>query len=66
MIRTRIKGDRDPGYGSTSKMLAESGVCLAKNSLPSTGGVLTPAAAMGSALLERLQANAGLSFEVLD
>ncbi len=66
VIRTRIKGDRDPGYGSTSKMLAECGVCLAKNSLPSTGGVLTPAAAMGSALLERLQANAGLSFEVLE
>ena len=66
VIRTRIKGDRDPGYGSTSKMLAECGVCLAKNSLPSTGGVLTPAAAMGSALLERLQANAGLSFQVLE
>ena len=47
-------------------MLAESGVCLAKNSLPSNGGVLTPAAAMGDALLDRLQANAGLSFEILD
>lgn len=66
VIRTRIKGDRDPGYGSTSKMLAECGVCLAKNSLSSGSGVLTPAAAMGAALLERLQANAGLSFEVLD
>ena len=66
VIRTRITGDRDPGYGSTSKMLAESGVCLAMNSLPSGGGVLTPAAAMGAALLERLRTNAGLTFEVLD
>ena len=66
VIRTRITGDRDPGYGSTSKMLAESGVCLAKNSLPSEGGVLTPAAAMGAALLARLRENAGLRFEVLE
>jgi short subunit dehydrogenase-like uncharacterized protein len=64
IIRTRITGDRDPGYGSTSKMLAESGVCLAMDQLASSGGVLTPAAAMGEALLARLQANAGLSFEV--
>ena len=66
VIRTRITGDRDPGYGSTSKMLAESGVCLAKDKLPSEGGVLTPTAAMGDALLTRLQANAGLTFEVLE
>ena len=66
VIRTRITGDRDPGYGSTSKMLAESGVCLATDDPVSAGGVLTPAAAMGDALLERLQDNAGLTFEVLD
>ena len=66
VVRTRITGDRDPGYGSTSKMLAESGVCLAKDELASAGGVLTPAAAMGDALLDRLQANAGLTFEVLE
>jgi short subunit dehydrogenase-like uncharacterized protein len=66
VIRTRITGDRDPGYGSTSKMLAESGVCLAKDELESNGGVLTPTAAMGDALLARLQANAGLTFEVLE
>ena len=65
IIRTRITGDRDPGYGSTSKMLAESGVCLAKDDLPPGGGVLTPAAAMADALLKRLQENAGLTFEVL-
>jgi short subunit dehydrogenase-like uncharacterized protein len=65
IIRTRITGDRDPGYGSTSKMLAESAVCLANNDLPSGGGVLTPASAMADGLLGRLQENAGLSFTYL-
>jgi short subunit dehydrogenase-like uncharacterized protein len=66
IIRSRITGDRDPGYGSTSKMLAESGICLAINDLPTGGGVLTPATAMGDALLARLQENAGLTFEIID
>lgn len=66
VVRTKITGDRDPGYGSTSKMLAEAGVCLAKDELASQGGVLTPAVAMGDALLARLQENAGLTFEVLE
>ena len=65
-IRSRITGDRDPGYGSTSKMLAESAVCLAKDEPASPGGVLTPAAAMGDALLDRLRDNAGLTFDVID
>jgi len=66
VIRTRITGDRDPGYGSTSKMLGECAVCLATDTLESGGGVLTPASAMAAPLLERLQANAGLRFKVLD
>jgi short subunit dehydrogenase-like uncharacterized protein len=66
VIKTRITGDRDPGYGSTSKMLAESAVCLAKDDLDSAGGVLTPSTAMGNALLDRLRANAGLTFDVVD
>jgi short subunit dehydrogenase-like uncharacterized protein len=66
VMRTRITGDRDPGYGSTSKMLAESAVCLAKDKLTSAGGVLTPSAAMGDALLRRLRENAGLTFDVVD
>jgi short subunit dehydrogenase-like uncharacterized protein len=65
-IRTRITGDRDPGYGSTSKMLAESAVCLAKDEPATGGGVLTPAFAMGDPLLQRLRDNAGLTFDVLD
>jgi len=58
----KVTGDMDPGYGSTSKMLAESAICLAKDDIPNLGGVLTPSVAMGDALLKRLQENAGLSF----
>jgi short subunit dehydrogenase-like uncharacterized protein len=65
-LRTSISGDRDPGYGSTSKMLAECAACLALDELGSEGGVLTPAAAMAEPLLDRLQRNAGLSFEIRD
>lgn len=54
----------DPGYGSTSKMIAESAVCLAKDSLPEFGGVLTPSVAMGNHLLNRLRKNAGLTFNL--
>jgi short subunit dehydrogenase-like uncharacterized protein len=52
----------DPGYGSTSKMIAEAAVCLAGIG-KSDGGCLTPAAVMGPALRERLAANAGVTFE---
>ena len=65
-IRGKITGDRDPGYGSTSKMLAEAAVCLAFDETGPDGGVLTPAAAMAAPLLERLRKNAGLTFDVLD
>lgn len=61
----RVTGDRDPGYGSTAKMLGESAVCLATDELNVAGGFWTPAAAMGELLLARLQANAGLTFELL-
>lgn len=57
-----VTGDRDPGYGSTSKILAECGVCLAKDETPDVAGVLTPSVAMGDVLLKRLQDNAGLTF----
>jgi short subunit dehydrogenase-like uncharacterized protein len=51
----------DPGYGETSKMLAESALCLAHDDLPDRAGQLTPAVAMGDALITRLQA-AGIGF----
>ena len=59
----KVTGDRDPGYGSTSKMLGEAAVCLAKDKLPEVSGVLTPSIAMGDALLDRLEKNAGLTFD---
>jgi short subunit dehydrogenase-like uncharacterized protein len=43
-------------------MLAESAICLAKDKLPNSYGVLTPSSAMGDSILKRLQSNAGLSF----
>jgi len=58
----KVIGDMDPGYGSSSKMLAESAVCLAIDKLSNTSGVLTPSVAMGDALLKRLEKNAGLRF----
>lgn len=64
VVKASVKGDRDPGYGSTSKMIAESAICLQKNPDLASGGVWTPAAAMGSAIIERLEANAGLTFTV--
>jgi short subunit dehydrogenase-like uncharacterized protein len=63
-VKVSVKGDRDPGYGSTSKMLAESAICLVKDCADIPGGVWVPGAAMGSKLIDRLQKNAGLTFTV--
>jgi short subunit dehydrogenase-like uncharacterized protein len=62
----RVTGDRDPGYGSTSKMLSESAICLAKDDLDTAGGFWTPASAMGQPLIDRLVTNAGLTFTIED
>ncbi len=61
-----VKGDKDPGYGSTSKLVSESALCLLRDvdRKATPGGVWTPGAAMGLALVRRLQTYAGLSFEV--
>jgi len=58
----KVTGDRDPGYGSTSKMLAESAVCIAKDNLEDKFGILTPSYAMGDHILNRLISKAGLTF----
>jgi short subunit dehydrogenase-like uncharacterized protein len=63
-VLTEVSG-RDPGYGGTGVMLAESALCLAFDDLPAGAGQLTPAVAMGEALRRRLVA-AGIKFEVLD
>ena len=64
---TKVTGDRDPGYGSTARMLGEAGVCLAHDIARTDvgGGFWTPATALGDALLARLQQHAGLTFEVI-
>lgn len=65
-LRARVTADRDPGYGATSKMLGESAVCLALDELDVSGGCLTPSAAMGMTLIDRLVEKAGMTFEILD
>jgi short subunit dehydrogenase-like uncharacterized protein len=62
-VVTEVTGG-DPGYGETSKMLAEAGLCLALDDLPSVAGSTTTAAAMGDALRERL-VRAGIGFSVV-
>ena len=59
-----VHGDRDPGYGSTSKMIAEAAMCLLQDAAETPGGIWTPASAMGQKLIDRLQAHAGLNFQV--
>jgi saccharopine dehydrogenase (NAD+, L-glutamate forming) len=61
-VHTRVKGG-DPGYTETAKMLAESALCLVLDDNPPTSGQVTPAQAMGDALLARLQ-KAGIVFEI--
>ena len=59
-VITEVSGG-DPGYGETSKMLAEAALCLAHDELPATAGQVTPAVAMGQALIDRLR-HAGIRF----
>ncbi|MDT8990449.1 saccharopine dehydrogenase NADP-binding domain-containing protein [Curvibacter sp. APW13] len=63
-VQVGVTGDRDPGYGSTSKMISEAAVCLLRDCAATRGGIWTPASAMGQPLINRLVANAGLTFTV--
>lgn len=65
-IKLVISGERDPGYGATSRMLAEAVMSLAldRNEDSVGGGFWTPATAMGQLLVERLEAHAGMKFRV--
>ena len=65
-VRARVTGDRDPGYGATSRMLGEAALCLAADEPAVGGGIWTPASAMASALLPRLEAHAGLRFTLVN
>lgn len=63
-VRAAVKGDRDPGYGSTSKMISECAICLLRDTPDVAAGIWTPGAAMGHKLIKRLVDNAGLTFEI--
>lgn len=63
-VRASVKGDRDPGYGSTSKMIAECAICLLRDTPDVPAGIWTPGAAMQHSLIKRLVDNAGMTFQV--
>lgn len=66
-IRTKVTGDRDPGYGSTGKMLGQAAACLALDvdKVATRGGFWTPATVFGDRLIRRLTAHSGLTFDVV-
>jgi short subunit dehydrogenase-like uncharacterized protein len=63
-VRAAVKGDRDPGYGSTSKMISECAICLLRDTPEVPAGIWTPGAAMQGKLIKRLVDHAGLTFQV--
>ena len=64
-LMAKVTGDRDPGYGSTAKIIAQAGLCLAKDHLSRPGGFWTAATGMGEPLIERLTTYSGLTFSIL-
>lgn len=67
-LAAKVSGDRDPGYGSTSKMISETAMTLldTRGEAGRNGGFWTPATALGETLIQRLEKNAGLSFELIE
>ncbi len=66
-ITVKVTGDRDPGYGSTAKMMVAAALTLVGVDRGTTpGGFWTPSTAMDGALLDALRADAGLTFEVIE
>lgn len=66
VIKASVAGKRDPGYGSTSRMIAESAICLVRDATDTAGGIWTTAPAMGDKLIKRLTEHAGLTFKLED
>ncbi len=70
-LRVQVTGDRDPGYGSTAKMLGQAAISLALDRARAGvepgrgGGFWTPATVLGGAYIDRLVRYAGLRFECL-
>jgi len=67
-IKVKVTGDRDPGYGSTAKILGQAGVCIVKDIAKSdkAGGFWTTAIMFENHLLKRLRKDAGLTFDVIE
>lgn len=65
-LRARVTGDKDPGYGSTSKIMAEASICLIEDCGEAKGGIYTPGAIMGEKLVPKLVERAGLTFDIVD
>jgi short subunit dehydrogenase-like uncharacterized protein len=63
-VRAAVRGDRDPGYGSTSKMISECAICLLRDAPDVPAGIWTPGAAMRHKLIKRLVDHAGLTFGI--
>jgi len=63
-VRASVKGDLDPGYASTARMISECAVCLLRDAPDVPAGLWTPGAAMQHKLIRRLIDHAGLRFEV--
>jgi short subunit dehydrogenase-like uncharacterized protein len=62
-IEVKVEGDRDPGYGSTAKMIVQSGLCIAHDIPDAKGGFWTPASVLNEALIARLAKHAGVTVE---
>lgn len=61
-VRGAVHGDKDPGYASTAKLIAETAICLVHERPDVPGGIWVPGAALGQGLIDRLQTHAGLTF----
>lgn len=62
-VRASVYGKKDPGYGSTSMILAETAACLLQNRDQTKPGISLPGAMLGQKLVDQLQAHAGLTFK---
>jgi short subunit dehydrogenase-like uncharacterized protein len=62
--RVAVRGDEDPGYGATAKMIVECAICLLRDTAAIRAGIWTPGAAMGDHLIKRLVEHAAMTFQV--
>jgi short subunit dehydrogenase-like uncharacterized protein len=71
ILRAKVTGDRDPGYGSTGKILGQAAASIALDNYSKgtktgrAGGFWTPATMFDERFIERLTRHAGMSFEIV-